>query len=65
MNFQEVNDTEYRYIKVGSWKTGNLDMLRPIQFNTEAGRNMLPESVCSKPCAKGQMKVKMSNHTEH
>jgi len=67
MNLQQHERTgEYEYVHVGSWisqANGSriFDLFRPFEWpeklsalNTSTG---IPESVCSKPCGKGQAKV--------
>ncbi|CAM1291850.1 GRM1 (predicted) [Pycnogonum litorale] len=55
MNFQQENDTNFKYTTIGSWKTGKLELLREIQWNPSFGSSV-PESVCSRACPKGQKK---------
>lgn len=66
MNFQR-NKTEngswaYDYVKVGGWDSGNLTMLKDIiQWPSPPGKtppHREVESICSKPCEKGKVKVR-------
>lgn len=59
MNFQQIGPDEYDYVHVGSWISGgDFNLFRPLQWPTIAINGSLPpESVCSKPCPKGQAKV--------
>ena len=61
MNYQRISATEYDYIHVGSWISGgDFKMFRPFQWPFISDNDTLPpESVCSKPCPKGQAKVCM------
>lgn len=63
MNFQYLKENNsYDYKHVGSWDSGRLDLFQPFKWNPKhlAEDNIdLPESVCSKPCEKGKVKVKM------
>ena len=63
MNFQKTlspNGTfTYEYVRIGGWDNGNLTMEDNIFWpNKKAipGGEMI-ESVCSKPCPRGQIKV--------
>lgn len=60
MNFQHVETSVYDYINIGSWHEGMLsiddDM---IQMN----RSDMVRSVCSEPCSKGEIKVKLGSCT--
>lgn len=64
MNFQYMQENNsYDYKHVGSWDSGRLDLFQPFKWNPRhlADDNIdLPESVCSKPCEKGKVKVKVS-----
>lgn len=60
MNFQFIpENNSYDYKHVGSWDSGRLNLFQPFRWNpmhlTEGSD--LPESVCSKPCEKGKVKV--------
>ncbi|RWS01055.1 metabotropic glutamate receptor 1-like protein 2, partial [Dinothrombium tinctorium] len=58
MNFQRDENNEYNYVHIGSWdSSGNLTVFRDYQWPMSADGNASsnpPESVCSKPCPKGQ-----------
>ncbi len=63
MNFQRLQTSNgtyfYDYVQIGAWDSGNLTMnssaiMFPNQKNTESE---LIESVCSKPCSVGEIKV--------
>ncbi len=59
MNYQQSNTGEYDYVHVGSWISGgDFTLFRQLQW-PQIGINgsLPPESVCSKPCPKGQAKV--------
>uniref|UniRef100_A0A6Q2YXP2 Metabotropic glutamate receptor 5 n=1 Tax=Esox lucius TaxID=8010 RepID=A0A6Q2YXP2_ESOLU len=54
MNFKKVGKNTYDYINVGSWDN------RGLKINDEeiwASKDTIIKSVCSEPCAKGQIKV--------
>lgn len=73
MNYQELKKGEYDYVQVGEWNSdGKFSVYRPIQWPREREtiiqsnyteikvlnkHTAIPESVCSKPCPKGQAKV--------
>lgn len=73
INYQELKKGEYDYVQVGEWNSdSNLSIYRPIQWPREREmviqsnyteikvlnkHTSIPESVCSKPCPKGQAKV--------
>lgn len=67
MNFQELKKGEYDYVQVGEWNSGghfriNKSIQWPLKLVTPSNGNQssqlsIPESVCSKPCPKGQAKV--------
>ena len=66
MNFQRVPGADgnhsYQYVRIGGWDNGNLTMddhkiLWPVKALSAAP---LVESVCSRPCPKGQIKVSNS-----
>ena len=70
MNFQLIktpNGSYYDYECIGSWDSGNLTMVDDAKIfwpNPDGTKMTEPiESVCSKPCEKG--KVKVSNHCKH
>ena len=57
MNFQKTGNNEYDYVHVGSWVSGgDLNIFHPVQWPSSFD-NSIPESVCSKPCVKGEVKV--------
>ena len=56
MNFQERHGA-YKYHKVGQWDNGNLQLEQPFQWNRENEDLNVVESVCSKPCRRGEVKV--------
>ncbi|XP_067125897.1 metabotropic glutamate receptor 1-like isoform X1 [Centruroides vittatus] len=56
MNFQKLKDGSYDYILVGTWNSENLTIHRKIQWITQSKDGGPPESVCSKPCPRGQAK---------
>ena len=64
MNFQRVPTTngsfEYEYVRIGGWDNGNLSMNSGKIFwpnkLAESGAPVV-ESVCSKPCPRGEIKV--------
>ena len=57
--FGKGNQSTYRYVKVGSWDSFNLSMEDSDIYWPSPGqlRGKLVESVCSRPCPKGQVKV--------
>ena len=64
MNYQEIVSSNgsvmYDYVRVGGWDSGNLTIdsqkiLWPNQKRKDGAA--MVESVCSKPCPKGQVKV--------
>lgn len=71
MNLQQVTQSTYEYVHVGSWvsltgtnhENGDNDfqVFRPFQWPlkslTPNSSSPIPDSVCSKPCPKGQAKV--------
>ena len=64
MNFQKLvtdnGSVYYDYVRIGGWKRGNLTMDdSKIYWPSRAAASWAPmvESVCSKPCPKGQVKV--------
>lgn len=71
MNLQQVSKSSYEYVHVGSWvsltgsnhENGDNDfqVFRPFQWPVKSltanSTSPIPESVCSKPCPKGQAKV--------
>lgn len=73
MNFQELKKGEYDYVQVGEWNSGgHFRINKPIQWPRKREmviqsnyteikvlnkHTPIPESVCSKPCPKGQAKV--------
>lgn len=66
MNFQQEDNGEHRYVHVGSWVSQSnggrdFELFKPFQWPTNTiqanSTNPIPESVCSKPCPKGQAKV--------
>lgn len=62
MNYQKINGTKYDYVRIGGWDSGNLTINnRQIYWPRRASHGAtLVESVCSKPCPKGQVKVSSS-----
>ncbi|XP_022237660.1 metabotropic glutamate receptor 5-like [Limulus polyphemus] len=56
MNYQKI-DNKYDYVKVGSWINTVLKIDKPVQWGsiTSVGSEP-PESVCSKPCSRGEIK---------
>ena len=56
MNFQ-VRNGLYNYHKVGQWDNGHLQLEHPFQWSREHQHLKVPESVCSKPCRRGEVKV--------
>lgn len=74
MNLQQVSKSTYEYVHVGSWvsltgsnhENGDNDfqVFRPFQWPVKSltanSSSPIPESVCSKPCPKGQAKVSLS-----
>ena len=63
MNYQkfesENGTVTYDYVQVGEWASGNLTMHDDQIYWPGIGRNppTVLESVCSKPCKKGSIKV--------
>ncbi|XP_041353845.1 metabotropic glutamate receptor 5-like isoform X2 [Gigantopelta aegis] len=59
LNYQPVHDPDgnvtYRYVTVGTWKTGTLEVNSSI-IRWPNGQSDTPESICSKPCPKGFVK---------
>lgn len=54
LNYQKHKDGTYEYVRVGEWNNGTLKLdENALQF----GPNGTIESVCSKPCPRGQKKV--------
>lgn len=52
--------THYKYVRIGGWDSGNLTIDEAkISWPALATKSNMPlvESVCSKPCPKGQIKV--------
>ena len=65
MNFQRMETDNgsyyYKYVAIGSWDSGNLTMVDDERIYWPS-RTAVPESdplesVCSKPCDKGKVKV--------
>ncbi|XP_078514555.1 metabotropic glutamate receptor 5 isoform X1 [Lissotriton helveticus] len=54
MNFKKMGKDYYDYINVGSWDNGELKM---DDDEIWSAKNTVIRSVCSDPCAKGQIKV--------
>ena len=55
MNYRRNRTTRgYEYVTVGSW-TSELDMRKQVMF--AGGTLDVPSSVCSRPCAQGQIKT--------
>lgn len=61
VNYRKVDDVEYDYVHVASWVSGgHLNIFEEIHWPANIGANSssgVPESVCSRPCKKGQEKV--------
>lgn len=55
MNFKKMGKDYFDYINVGSWEKGELKM---DDDEIWSNKNSVIRSVCSEPCAKGQIKVK-------
>ena len=70
MNFQKIvspnGSVHYDYVRVGSWDSGNLTMEDNRIFwpnrRGAVGANAV-ESVCSKQCPKGQVKVNLCTNS--
>lgn len=64
MNFQKIKDeagnVTYKYVRVGSWETGQLSMNESLIYWPSSGFGSEVESVCSDPCTKGSVKVRKS-----
>lgn len=62
MNFQKIKDetgnVTYKYVRVGSWETGQLSINESIIYWPSSGFGSEVESVCSDPCTKGSVKVR-------
>ncbi|XP_054163269.1 metabotropic glutamate receptor 1-like [Oppia nitens] len=57
MNYQRKGKHEYDYVHVGSWNSGgDFKLFKPFQWPFHHNMTDPPESVCSKPCPKGQAK---------
>lgn len=58
MNYQQIGQNEYDYVHVGSWISGgDFNLFRDFQWPILTVNGSLPpESVCSKPCPKGEAK---------
>ncbi|XP_052892732.1 metabotropic glutamate receptor 2-like [Anopheles moucheti] len=55
IHFKQVAPERYKWIKVGEYYQGELRLnMQDIQFRTKD--SMPPESVCSRPCERGQAK---------
>ncbi|XP_029025994.1 metabotropic glutamate receptor 5b [Betta splendens] len=54
MNFKKVEKDYYDYIRVGSWDNSGLKI---DDYKIWPNRENIIKSVCSEPCAKGQIKV--------
>ncbi|KAM4795298.1 LOW QUALITY PROTEIN: metabotropic glutamate receptor 5 [Rhinophrynus dorsalis] len=54
MNFKKMGKDYFDYINVGSWDNGELKM---DDDEIWSNKNQVIRSVCSDPCAKGQIKV--------
>ncbi|XP_040278576.1 metabotropic glutamate receptor 5 isoform X2 [Bufo bufo] len=54
MNFKKMGKDYFDYINVGSWDNGELKM---DDDEIWSSKNSVIRSVCSEPCAKGQIKV--------
>ncbi|KAM5180256.1 metabotropic glutamate receptor 5 isoform 2-T2 [Mantella aurantiaca] len=54
MNFKKMGKDYFDYINVGSWHNGELKM---DDDEIWTSKNTVIRSVCSEPCAKGQIKV--------
>ena len=67
MNFQRLQTTNgsyyYDYVRIGGWDSGNLTISnQAIQWPQKLGgakHNRVVDSVCSKPCEKGKVKVRL------
>ena len=64
MNFQKIKrpdgEIRYGYVRVGGWDNGNLTMEDSKIFWPNRDQSIgapMVESVCSRPCPKGQVKV--------
>lgn len=65
LNYQKTvsanGSVMYDYVRVGGWDSGNLTIdSRRIYWPNARDRRAatIPESVCSKPCPKGEVKVR-------
>lgn len=67
MNFQKIKDemgnVTYKYVRVGSWETGQLSINESIIYWPSSGFGSEVESVCSDPCTKGSVK-KLDDQTK-
>lgn len=62
MNFQQLPNGSYDYIRVGDWNNGTLIMQDDeLQWPRPGGR---VESVCSRPCQPGFYKVQWCNASQ-
>lgn len=62
MNFQQLPNGSYDYIRVGDWNNGTLIMQEDeLQWPRPGGR---VESVCSRPCQPGFYKVQWCNASQ-
>jgi len=62
MNFQQLSNGSYDYIRVGDWNNGTLIMQDDeLQWPRPGGR---VESVCSRPCQPGFYKVQWSSASQ-
>lgn len=61
MNLQSVGDSgegRYDYINVGSWHEGILSI---DDYKLWLNSSEMVRSVCSEPCSKGQIKVRLQS----
>ncbi|CAN7988892.1 unnamed protein product, partial [Ixodes hexagonus] len=58
MNFQKSNRTGYQFVLVGTWSDDSLQIISTPQWHD--GQDAVPESRCSAPCPKGQIRLQES-----
>ncbi|XP_014678300.1 PREDICTED: metabotropic glutamate receptor 5-like [Priapulus caudatus] len=57
LNYQRLSGSGYGYVRIGTWDSGDLIINASRLIWSEERNKSLPESVCSKPCPRGQVKT--------
>ncbi|CAG2111031.1 unnamed protein product, partial [Medioppia subpectinata] len=56
IHYKQLSEGQFDWIKVGEYKDGNLELnLSEVQFHLSEA--IIPTSVCSQPCERGQVKA--------